>query len=69
MDRFIHQKHTKVVSFLLNNKLEKFDFFRDYDFQEARKALDAQLKQSTATGRMKLPKQSHSLSFEDEERL
>jgi hypothetical protein len=38
-------------------------------FQETRKVLDAQMKKSASIGNVKLPKRSHSISFEDEEQL
>ena len=54
----------------LNNDLGmKCSIFLDNDFQETRKVLDAQMKKSAAIGNVKLPKRSHSISFEDEEQL
>lgn len=54
----------------LNNELGmNWSIFLDKDFQETRKVLDAQMKKSAEAGNVKLPKRSHSISFEDEEQL
>ena len=54
----------------LNNEVGmNCSIFLDNDFQETQKVLDAQMKKSAEAGNVKLPKRSHSISFEDEEQL
>lgn len=54
----------------LNNVLgKKCSVFRDKEFYESRKVLDAVMKKAAAAGKKISPKRSHSISFTDEEKL
>lgn len=58
------------IQHYLNNTLNmKCSIFTDKIFMECRKVIDAQMKKAASLGKAVPPKRSHSISFEDENRL